>query len=435
MSALTLSGEPSGVYYGQVCIVPKWLGDKVGWWGDYLHTYGGDNELSCNVVQEGYTITPIECACIHDSMHVDKLREINNPNTGKTHADSLAFRTKWPKGPVIALPKLREKDRRQRILYAPIYEPGNALQKKTKYGLLHALRKYYDVVEVDYMEHFSYHGQGLVGIDDLYYAAEAFRPDIFLLQAHDQHNMPIELVRRLKDEHPNAIFASWNGDYLRKNLDDPGYHDLMRMMDVATFCAADLLIPYRKIGIRAEYWQIGYEEYKELPVSEIKYDAIFQGNEYSQKRTYLGHILRSIPDVHIGIFGFWSSIKPDGASYYDYAAQDKLYRSSKICVSDQQYPQSVGYVSNRLLQALRAGSFILQQRVPESEKWLKLIPGKHYIEWVDAGELPELIHYWLGKEDLRSKIAKSGKEAVLQEHSFDKRVEEFRGFLQRIAPV
>jgi spore maturation protein CgeB len=112
--------------------------------------------------------------------------------------------------------------------------------------------------------------------------------------------------------------------------------------------------------------------------------------------------------------------------------QDRLYRSSKICISDQQYPQSIGYVSNRLLQALRAGSFVLQQKIQESERWLKLIPGKHYIEWNDARELPDLIHYWLGKEEERMRIVKAGREAVIREHSFDKRVEEFRNFLRRL---
>src|SRR6185503_12258143 len=39
------NGQQVSRPYGQVCITPKWLGDYVGWWGDYLHTYGGDNEL------------------------------------------------------------------------------------------------------------------------------------------------------------------------------------------------------------------------------------------------------------------------------------------------------------------------------------------------------------------------------------------------------
>ena len=77
MSAV-LDGKPVTTYYGQVCIVPKWLGDKVGWWGNYLHTYGGDNELSCNVIEQGYKIEPVPCAHIHDTVAADALRIVNN---------------------------------------------------------------------------------------------------------------------------------------------------------------------------------------------------------------------------------------------------------------------------------------------------------------------------------------------------------------------
>lgn len=36
-------------------VTPKWLGDQVGWWGDYYHLYG-DAELSLKVMNEGYKI-------------------------------------------------------------------------------------------------------------------------------------------------------------------------------------------------------------------------------------------------------------------------------------------------------------------------------------------------------------------------------------------
>jgi len=72
-----LDGKNVSVYYGQVCIVPTELGNKLGWWGDYLHTYGGDNELSCNVWEAGYTVDAIECACIMDGKLEDALRQIN----------------------------------------------------------------------------------------------------------------------------------------------------------------------------------------------------------------------------------------------------------------------------------------------------------------------------------------------------------------------
>src|SRR4030065_1229433 len=96
MSAM-LDGKPVTIHYGQVCIGPKWLGDKVGWWGNYLHTYGGDNELSCNVAEQGYRIEPVPCAFIHDSVAADSLRLVNNnrKKTNNTHPDTYAWLQKW----------------------------------------------------------------------------------------------------------------------------------------------------------------------------------------------------------------------------------------------------------------------------------------------------------------------------------------------------
>lgn len=436
MGAIGPDGEPSGMYYGQVCIVPKWLGDKVGWWGDYLHTYGGDNELSSNIAELGYRVVPIECACIHDDAHDDELRRINHPNKkGEIHPDSLAFREKWGRGPKLGAVKVRvAPEGRKRLLYAPIYEPGNKLQKNTKWGLLEALKKYYDVQEIDYREGHSPFYKGLTCLDDIYYVAQAFKPDIFLIQAHDANYFTIEIMQFLKEQFPDAVFISWNGDYIRNNLFDPNYQHLMKLFDLATFCTADIFPLYRELGVNIDYWQIGYEEYKELPLldSDKRYDAIFQGNEYSEQRTYLGHILREMKDVNIGIFGFWKSLKPDGASYYDYSLQDKLYRCSKICISDQQHAQSIGYVSNRLFHALRSGSFVLQQYIPEMERYIHLREGEHVITWKTADELPELIRYWLPREKERREIAEAGKKVVMHEHNFDKRVEEFNAFYRAI---
>lgn len=428
MPAIDLEGKRINTPYGQVCIIPKWLGDQAGWWGDYLYTYGGDNELSCKVLEIGYAVTPIECACIRDSMHNDQLRRINNSD----RKDTLAFRERWPKGPTLGTPKIRpERKRPLRLLYAPIYEPGNLLQKKTKFGLLQALRKKYNVLEVDYLEKRSRVAGGTSGIEDLYYSAQAYQPDVFLLQLHDAKHLKPDLLAKIKEEHPNAIFISWNGDYSPRNFMDQDYRKMLRMMDLSTFVAADIVSLLAADGINSAYWQIGYEEFDELTISgwDKQYDVIFQGNEYSEQRTYLGHILREMSGIRTGIFGFWRSLKADGVTYYDYAMQDKLYRCSKICISDQQFKNSIGYTSNRLFQAMYSGCFVLQQRIPQMGKYLKLVDGEHLVIWNDISELPEMIHYWLVNEAERRTIAENGKKLVMREHNFDCRVQEFNQFL------
>ncbi|MGH7273772.1 MAG: glycosyltransferase family 2 protein, partial [Nitrospiria bacterium] len=80
---VVLDGKQSNLPYGQVCMVPKWLGDHVGWWGTYLHTYGGDNELSAKVYELGFKVSPVPGAKIHDREANDDLRKKNNIDGGK----------------------------------------------------------------------------------------------------------------------------------------------------------------------------------------------------------------------------------------------------------------------------------------------------------------------------------------------------------------
>lgn len=96
----------------------------------------------------------------------------------------------------------------------------------------------------------------------------------------------------------------------------------------------------------------------------------------------------------------------------------------KIALGDCQWRDSVGYVSNRILQCLYAGTFMLQQSFKGMEKYTGLKNGVHLVTWDSIEEVPDLIKYWMKNEDKRLKIAKEGQEFVMTKHSFDVRVDE-----------
>lgn len=227
-----VNGVQTSVYYGQVCIVLKWLGDKVGWWGNYLRTYGGDNELSCNVLEYGYKVVPVECACIHDTKPDDELRHVNNGEklANGNHPDSHAWISKWRHkvdgklGPdVTDIPhSLNTVKRMYRILYAPIYELGWKIQRIMKRGLRLALEKYGTVVECDYMSN----------IYDMFDMADAFNPDIFVLQIQSIGEFTPDIVMELKRLCPAAKYVCWNGDYHPENLYNQQYMDMLKLFDL-----------------------------------------------------------------------------------------------------------------------------------------------------------------------------------------------------------
>ena len=426
MPAVDEAGNKIWAYYGQVCIIPRWLGNKVGWWGDYLHTYAGDNEISCNILELGWQIRPIECSCISDRMHNDELRSINNPTPGN-HTDSAKWVAKWTRGNKLG-PRIKRDctiaplhlSGKLRFLYAPIYDTCSNLPRKTKHGLLDALKKDYIVQEV------AFRDPG--GIDELFEVADAFNPHIFLIQAHDADDLTVERMKELKRQHPNSIFLSWNGDYQAHNLFNPVYQELMSLFDKALFVEASI----KDIMPNWGWWEIGYEEYEKKPLDDVPaYDVIFLGNEYSLHRTSMGHILREM-NCKVGIYGSWKSIRPDGSNMYDFADADALYRKAKIVISDAQYPQCVGYVSNRLFQALYAGAFVLQQHINEMDEYVDITDGVHVATWDKIEDIPAKVDYWLSHPEERERIALAGHTKAVKDFSFTSRVKELNAIIKPI---
>jgi spore maturation protein CgeB len=103
-----------------------------------------------------------------------------------------------------------------------------------------------------------------------------------------------------------------------------------------------------------------------------------------------------------------------------------LIRAAKIVLSDSQWPDADGFVSNRLFQSLAAGgALVLQQRFKGYEK-LGFVDGEHLIIWNELDDLVDRLHYWLRSEneDRRQGIAAAGQAFCLEHHSFDVRVLE-----------
>ena len=439
MPAISPIGIQISVPYGQVCIIPTWLGNEVGWWGDYLYTYGGDNEMSCNVLELGYDISPIECACIHDMRVEDDLRIINKgdpSHVGAVHPDSAKWLKKWSnRGKVGARLSFIQKvkhdmpEAHKRILYAPIYEAGHKLQRKTKVGLRKALEKIGIVHECDYMNE---------GVEELLYSACAICPDLFILQLQDANTVSLGIIQELRMDHPDAIFVSWNGDYHPDNLKDSHYIEVMKRMDHAGFAVASIKDLYESRGVNWFYWQIGYEESNAKVNAVTKcHDVVFLGNSYSKTREDLGRFLISLRSsgVDVGLYGTWPGEWSSGNNLYDFDSGNRIYTAARLAISDQQWPSVTGYVSNRLFQAMAAGGcLVLQQHFAGMEAYLGLVAGNdpskaHLDTWKDYQELEDKIGYYLHHGFSRRMIAKKGHEYMLEHHSFDVRVKELTNVL------
>lgn len=411
-------------WYGQVCIVPKWLGDKVGWWGDYLHTYGGDNELSCNILELGYKVLPVPCAMIHDTTPEDDLRRINNSYdvTTNNHPDTQMWLDKWRKGKLVG-PIIKSQpdepkylDRTLRIFYTPIYEPGHNIQQTTKRGLRSALAKVGLVVEYDYMNE---------PVDLMFDVSCSFDADIFIMQLQDANRIDVATMKALRAQHSDATFVNWNGDYHPELLYSDEYILLAKTFDYVGLVTTCVEPTYKKYNINSFYWQIGYEEVKDSPAPREHFDVVYLANCYSDKRTELGNMLRSLANVKTGLYGHWPEwLNPNGENVYNFQAGANIYRSSKLAISDSQWPMATGFVSNRLFQAMDAGVLLLQQEFDGLTELLGLKDGEHLVTWSTMDDLQDKIRYWLEHDDERVEVMRRGQQYVRTNHSFDTRVEE-----------
>jgi glycosyltransferase involved in cell wall biosynthesis len=431
-------GHPVSVPYGQVCIIPKWIGDKVGWWGNYLHTYAADNEMSCNVYELGYTVEKCDpCACIHDYVAKDDLRISNmgsvenHPSQG--HPDSNAWVKKWTRngklGPIIHdKPELRKEEHISRVLYAPIYDPSvnTALQRNTKYGLREALEREFHVVEVDY------YNNHLEVLD----VADRWHPDIFIMQLQDAGKFNLNHFKYLQATNQNSVFINWNGDFHPEHILNPEYMEIMRLCHISTFVTTFMKRQYDEKRINWRYWQIGYEDIRNpedgIPLpSTKKHDVLLLGNGYHAERVKLGEILRQIRGINVGIYGSWPKhVRTDGMNIYDFADGIRLYKNCKIAISDSR-KEAPGFVSNRLFQSMAAGAFTLQQKIEGMEELIGFKDGVHLSTWTTFEDLKKKIEYWLKHEEERIEVARTGQLEVLKNHSFCARVYELETMMKQ----
>lgn len=291
-------GRQTSVYYAQVGIFRKWLGDRVHWWcdesefamyltkSDYreindgligLHTYGGDNELSARIWDLGFTIDPVPGAKISDKEAKDDLRTMNNisgsndPRSVRgAHPDSLKWGRKWYRrnhilgysnydGPILKdKPMINSpvlESGKERVLYLPLFEQGWQVQKEQKLGLRDALARRAIVWQLDYMESFAKHGKlGMMAV--IQEMCTGFKPTIFLSQLHNADQINAGDIGNLKGlTGPGCRFVNWNGDYWPDQLLRQDGLDLARAFHLMLTVNRDVQEKHQLQKINTHYCQ------------------------------------------------------------------------------------------------------------------------------------------------------------------------------------
>jgi glycosyltransferase involved in cell wall biosynthesis len=444
-----LNGKRIGVIYAQVGLFRKWLGDKLQWWqGEHdemvgAWTYGGDNSLSAQIWNKGYTVDEVPECIVEDHVANDELREINY-RKGLDSDDSKYFYRQWPQGVIVNEdPQVPQQDRRAaRILYLPIYEPGWAVQKhpihgkhglrdalarsKNKYGATHIVQEF-DYLSIDPKQLRS----RLVEI------AETFKPDLILSQIQSPAPLTADMLSELKAR-TGATLVNWNGDQAVGGLYSAQLLPILRQIDLQLITNVESAVVdnYEREGIKWAYWQIGYEESADDEHTQGTADGYFHelgrvspfDTNPQWTVVYLASLRsperQAIAKVVEEFRGRVFSPSDEFATLYNFSTSKAIYRRAKVIISDNGFT-SRGFVSNRLFQALAAGGgVVLQQHVDGLDELTGLKSSTHYIEWFDLEDFRQVLNDVTNpefREQVRY-VAEHGTAFVRANFSFDAQV-------------
>ena len=320
-----------------------------------------------------------------------------------------------------------------RVLYTPIHIPGTYHERslRNKRGLRDALAAHGEVLELDYL---SIAPPDLDGV--LRAELDRFQPDLWMSQFQGAEPHTTAMLAGIRRDYPALVIANWNGDVYLEHLTSAPMLDLLRSVDIQLTVNASALDAYAPEGIRAFYFPFGYEAPTAPLPNTPAYDVVFLGNAYSDARRRLYDTLRQL-EASVGIYGTgWEQAQ--GECNYDFAVAEALYRRAYIVISDNQFPEARGYMSDRPIQALAAGGgLLLQQYVADLQPLTGLQNGVHYVEWQTPDDLHARVADWLHGErtDERGRIAETAREFVLRWHTWERRVEQLLQWVEELQEV
>ena len=108
---------------------------------------------------------------------------------------------------------------------------------------------------------------------------------------------------------------------------------------------------------------------------------------------------------------------------------NQYYSSCKILLNDHwEDMKENGFISNRIFDALACGCFVISDKMQEIDN---LFEG-NVITYNEVKDLDKKLDYYLTHDDERNEKALKGKDIVLNNHTFDNRVDEIINALKNI---
>ena len=164
--------------------------------------------------------------------------------------------------------------------------------------------------------------------------------------------------------------------------------------------------------------EVFYNEINENYLDNI----LFVGSTRGVYREIVKNIIEN--DFDVSVYGRgWITFIDEKYIKGQFIPNEKLheyYSSCKILLNDHwDDMRDWDFPSNRLFDALACGTFVISDKIPSAET---LFEG-NIVTYEDAEDLKDKIDYYLTHDEEREEKARKGRDIVLNNHTFDNRVD------------
>jgi len=273
--------------------------------------------------------------------------------------------------------------------------------------------------------------------DALMNKLNTFHPDIFFFIK--DYRLKPEWIAEIKQK--GIITVQWYIDPVIPDWLPP----FVEIVDVFFTMSEGLVDEFKKLNDRVYFLSQGFDPsfyvIKEITEKDNRLysaEVTFVGNlgskpQYLARRKFLSRVLKEgfqlkwwgprIPrkfstlPLLLGRLG-----RAYGGKFVWGEEYAKVARLSKVFLAFDSMPHIRKSMSARMYTAVGCGAFYMCQHVEGIEDVLE--PGKEIVTFKDEDEMIDLIRYYLKHEEERKRIASRGKERVLKEHTYEKRIKK-----------
>jgi len=259
--------------------------------------------------------------------------------------------------------------------------------------------------------------------------------DAVFLQIQNDGIISEEAAKAISE---HSVGFNWTGD-VRTNID---WYIKLGKYFVTLFTNMHDVEKMRKLGLRAEYLQVGYDHkyyypntYSVTNITPSHNNIVFCANYYNfndypltgLRKELVFALKREFGDRFNLYGGGWEQVGLH-AEYTNVNNEQEaeIYRTCGIAINCSHFNYS-RYSSDRVFREMASGAFVLSHRFKDYD--LDFTEDENIVTW---GNIPELIkkcHYYLDHQHERERIAMNGAKLAASTANWETRVLEFKDIL------